>query len=234
MLRWLPRDVSTFGAEVDRLFYIIYYLTGVVFILVAACLVYFLVKYRHREGDGRRATYTHGSTTLEIIWTTVPAVILVVLFVMSRATWARIKEDVPPADITVQLTAKQFNWEMVYPGPDGKFDTADDLKIDNEMHVPVNQNIRVILQSRDVIHSFYLPNLRLRQDVVPGRQIVAWFNATAPGKYEIPCSQLCGFGHSGMRGWLFVHTPEEYHQWMKEHWPGPAAPGPPPPSKSSS
>jgi cytochrome c oxidase subunit 2 len=217
MLSWLPENVSTFGGEVDFLFYLIYYITGAVFILVTVTLLAFLVLYRRREG--RRAIYSHGNTTLEIIWTTIPAIILLVLSLMSQSSWARIKGHIPPWDLEVQVTSKQFNWEMLYPGPDGKFGTGDDLMLENELHVPVGKVVRVHLKSKDVIHSFFVPNLRLKQDTVPGREILAWFQATKPGKYEIPCSQLCGFGHSGMKGWLYVHTPEEYEKWVKERWP---------------
>jgi cytochrome c oxidase subunit 2 len=218
MMSWLPEDVSTFGREVDSLFYLIYYITGTVFILVMVTMIAFLVIYRQRQG--RRAIYSHGNNTLEIIWTIVPAIIFVGLSFMSQATWAKIKSHAPPGDVELQVTGKQFNWEVVYPGPDGKFGTPDDLMAENELHVPVGKVVRVYLRSKDVIHSFYLPNFRLRQDVVPGREILAWFEATKPGKYELPCSQLCGFGHSGMKGWLYVHTAEEYAQWVKEKWPG--------------
>jgi len=138
---------------------------------------------------------------------------------MSQATWARIKGHAPPGDVEVQVTGKQFNWEILYPGPDGKFETSDDLMAENELHVPVGKVVRVRLRSKDVIHSFYLPHFRLRQDTVPGREILAWFEATKPGKYEMPCSQLCGFGHSGMKGWLFVHAAEDYAKWVKAKWP---------------
>ncbi len=217
MLSWLPENVSTYGQDIDRLFYLIYYITGVAFLLVAGAMVVFLALYRHREG--RRARYTHGNTTLEIIWTIVPAVILVVLSFMSQATWGNIKGHLPPADVDVQVTAKQFNWEMTYPGPDGKLGTNDDLQLENELHVPVNKVVRVHLKSKDVIHSFFLPNLRLKQDAVPGREIQAWFQATKPGRYELPCAELCGFGHSGMRGWMYVHPADEYDKWVKEQWP---------------
>ncbi|MBI3078290.1 MAG: cytochrome c oxidase subunit II [Deltaproteobacteria bacterium] len=217
MLNWLPENVSTYGKDIDSLFYLIYYITGGTFLLVSVAMVVFLVLYRRREG--RRATYTHGNTTLEIIWTIVPALILVVLAFMSQATWGNIKGHLPPSDVEVQVTAKQFNWEVLYPGPDGKLGTADDLQLENELHVPVNKVVRVILKSKDVIHSFFLPNLRLKQDTVPGREIRAWFEATKPGRYEIPCAELCGFGHSGMRGWLIVHPPGEYERWVKEQWP---------------
>ena len=215
MLRWLPEDVSTFGQEIDSLFYLIYYITGVTFILVTVLMIWFLIQYRHREG--RRATYTHGNTTLEIIWTVIPAAIFIALSFMSVSTWAKVKRHAPDSDFELGVTGKQFNWEIAYPGPDGKLGTDDDVKFDNDLHVPVNKVVRVHLTARDVIHSFYLPNLRLRQDAVPGRTILVWFEATKPGKYELPCSQLCGFGHSGMKGWLYAHTPEEYQKWAAEN-----------------
>jgi cytochrome c oxidase subunit 2 len=215
MLRWLPEDVSTFGREIDSLFYLIYYITAVTFILVTVLMVVFLIMYRRKEG--RRAVYSHGNTTLEIIWTIIPAAILIVLSFMSVSTWAKVKRHAPESDFELQVAAKQFNWEVVYPGPDGKLNTEDDVKFDNDLHVPVNKVVRVHLTSKDVIHSFFLPNLRLKQDAVPGRTILVWFEATKPGKYELPCAELCGFGHSGMKGWLYVHTPEEYAKWAGEN-----------------
>ena len=217
MLRWLPEDVSTFGQEIDSLFYLIYYITSATFILVTVLMIVFLVMYRDKEG--RRATYSHGNTTLEIVWTIIPAAILIVLSFMSVSTWANIKRHAPDSDFELGVTGKQFNWEVTYPGADRKLGTDDDVKFDNDLHVPVNKVVRVYLSSKDVIHSFYLPNLRLRQDAVPGRTILVWFEATKPGKYELPCSQLCGFGHSGMNGKLYAHSAEDYEKWRKERWP---------------
>jgi cytochrome c oxidase subunit 2 len=214
MLRWLPEDVSTFGQEIDSLFYLIYYITAAAFIIVTVLMIVFLIMYRQKEGQ--RATYTHGNTTLEIIWTIIPAAILIVLSFMSVSTWAKVKRHAPDSDFELQVSAKQFNWEVVYPGADRRLGTADDVKFDNDLHVPVNKVVRIHLTSTDVIHSFFLPNLRLKQDAVPGRTILVWFEATKPGKYELPCAELCGFGHSGMKGWLYVHTPEEYAQWAAE------------------
>src|SRR5207245_28946 len=141
------------------------------------------------------------------------SILLVILAFVSRKTWADIKQHIPPSDMVIQVTAKQFNWEVAYPGPDGKFDTDDDVVMDNDVHVPVNKTIRVLLKSRDVIHSFFIPSARFKQDAVPGHSIPTWFKITRTGKYEIPCAELCGFGHSGMRGWLYVQTPEDYEAW---------------------
>jgi cytochrome c oxidase subunit II len=219
---WLPENVSTFGVEIDWLFHLIYAITAITGILVFAALIAFLVIYRDRPG--RTARYTHGNTTLEIVWTIVPALILVVLTFLSVPAWSKIKMTQPPTDVIIQVTAKQFNWQVAYPGADGKFGTEDDKKFLDEMHVPVNKPIRVILKSQDVIHSFFVPNFRIKQDAVPGREIIAWFDATKPGKYEWPCAELCGFGHSGMKGWVYVHTAEDYAKWAAENLKADAAP----------
>ena len=214
---WLPENVATYGQEIDFLFNLIYYITGGVFVLVGVAMIAFLVMYRHREG--RRARYTHGNTTLEIVWTVAPAIILVILTLLSVPTWARIKMQAPETDLKIEVMAKQFNWIVTYPGPDSKFGTDDDKTFDNEIHVPVGKPVTLLLKSKDVIHSVFLPNLRFKQDAVPGREIRQWFEATKPGKYEMPCAELCGFGHSGMKGWLYVHTPEDFQKWLKEQWP---------------
>lgn len=217
MLRWLPEDVSPYGAGIDSLFYFVYYLTAVAFILVTALMIIFL--YVYRDQGGRRATYTHGNTALEIIWTIIPALVFIGLGLGSRSLWENIKLAPPETNTVVKVTGKQFNWEIVYPGPDGEFDTADDKQVDNDIRVPAGKPVRVILTSKDVIHSFFLPNLRFKQDTVPGREITGWFQANKPGKYEIPCAELCGFGHSGMVGWLYALAPDEYQAWQNEEWP---------------
>ena len=213
---WLPENVSTYGRDIDWLFHLIYWITGITAILVFAAMVAFLVMYRDRPG--RRARYTHGNTTLEIVWTVVPSLILVVLTFLSAPAWSRIKIQAPPSsDFVLQVTAKQFNWQITYPGADGKFGTADDKTLLDEMHVPANKVVHVRLRSEDVIHSFFVPQFRMKQDAVPGREIVQWFEATKPGKYELPCAELCGFGHSGMKGWIYVHGAEDYQKWAAEN-----------------
>src|SRR5215813_4313689 len=195
---WLPENVSTYGRDIDWLFHLIYYITGITAILVFATMLAFLVMYRDRPG--RKARYTHGNTTLEIVWTVVPALILVILTLLSVPAWSRIKMTMPDTDFVVQVTAKQFNWQVTYPGADGKFGTADDKTL---------------------------------QDAVPGHEIRQWFEATKPGKYEWPCAELCGFGHSGMRGWIYVHTPDEYGKWAAENLTAAAAPAEEPKSAAA-
>jgi len=171
----------------------------------------------YRDRPGRRARYTHGNTTLEIVWTVVPALILVVLTFLSVPAWSKIKMTMPATDVVIQVTAKQFNWQVTYPGPDGKFGTDDDKTFLDEMHVPIGKPVRINLKSQDVIHSFFVPQFRIKQDAVPGREIGVWFDVMKPGKYEWPCAELCGFGHSGMRGWVYAHSAEDYAKWMAEN-----------------
>jgi len=223
MLSWLPENVSTYGKDIDSILYLIYYITGAWFFLTLGTIVLFLFLYRRREGRG--ATYVHGNSLAQSAWILVPGLIVVVLDLWidfhGARVWEAVKGHMPPGDVRVQVTGKQFNWEILYPGPDGQFRTADDLQLDNELHVPVGKVVRVTLKSKDVIHSFFLPNLRLKQDTVPGREIEGWFEATKPGVYEIPCAELCGFGHSGMVGHLFVHSADDYEAWLKRTWPSP-------------
>jgi cytochrome c oxidase subunit 2 len=220
-LAWLPDNVSTYGADVDAIIATIWYTTVAWFVLCFAALGAFLVLYRRRPG--RRAAYVTGERWREAVWVVVPVVVVLVLDLWldfrGAPVWARVKIDTPPAELTLQVTGRQFNWEVLYPGPDGVLGTADDRQLLDELHVPVNRPVRVVLKSKDVIHSFFLPNFRLKQDAVPGREIVGWFEATRPGKYELPCAMLCGLGHSGMKAYLYVHAPAEYDAWVKTQWP---------------
>jgi cytochrome c oxidase subunit 2 len=210
----LPENVSTYGDDIDSIFRLILWITGTIFVLVEALLLFFLFRYRHREG--RVPRYTHGSNRLEVIWTIVPAVICVILALMSRRSWAEIKQTLPREALNVEITAEQFAWNIRYPGPDGKLETPDDIVTLNQLHFPVGRAVVVTLHSKDVIHSFFLPEFRVKQDAVPGMSTRIWFEATRVGKWEIVCAELCGLGHYRMKGFVTVETPEEFDRWLAE------------------
>lgn len=220
MLSWLPENASSYAGQIDSIFYLIYYIIAGWFFLVLGILLYFLFQYRSREG--RRAAYVSGNTWKQAAWILIPAAVVLVmdLWIDTRGAqvWETVKGRNVQGEVQVRLAAKQFNWDIIYPGPDKAFETADDLKIENELHVPVGKVVQVFLNSEDVIHSLFVPTFRLKQDVLPGREIPVWFKATKPGRYEMPCAELCGFGHSGMRGWVIVHSPEAYEKWQREKW----------------
>ncbi len=216
-MNWLLEpSVSTFGPDIDRLYYIILVITGIIFFLTQFLLIYFLVKYRRREG--RKAEYIHGSTRAEILWTAVPFVIVLVLALMSRPVWDEVKDPglFPEDAYEVTVVARQFEWETHYAGSNGEFDAEDSFTVLNRLHVPVNQPVIIHLESEDVIHSFFVPRFRLKQDALPGRSIPMWFEVTETGEYELGCAELCGIGHYRMDGLVIVHTQEEFENWKAE------------------
>lgn len=234
-LYWAPPNFTTGGAQIDGLLNFIFWLTFVVFIAVQAVFVVYLVKYRRREGQ--RAYYCHGNNLLEIVWTSIPVLIFLGLAIYSNRLWAEIHSD-PPADaLQVNVSAFQFGWDFRYPGADGKLGSVEIEKISNEnkfgvpeddeagkddftsteLVIPYGKPIHIVLNSRDVIHSFYVPFFRLYQDAVPGRTISwVWFRVERPGNFELACSQLCGTGHYNMKAPIRVVSQEEYDKWYAE------------------
>ena len=220
---WLPLQGSTFAPQIDGLFLAILIITGLAFVIVETGLIWFVFKYRGRPG--RKGHYTHGNAKAEVVWTAIPAVTVVALGLVSNHYWKEIKgRDSIPADAyPIAIHAKQFEWQVTYPGPDGQLGTADDFTVRNQLHVPVGRNIVVVLTSEDVIHSFWVPVLRVKQDAVPGLTIRAWFQATVPGEYELGCAELCGMGHYRMRARVFIHTQAEYDAWAHQQAQGGAS-----------
>ena len=217
-MEWiLPHGSSSYAGDIDFLYYVIFVITGIAFIVVEVGIVWFLIKYRGRPG--RRATYTHGNLLAEVIWTAVPAVTVVVLGIMSGRVWDRIKgrDAVPPDALPYRVTARQFEWNVTHPGPDGQLDTPDDFTLRNDMHIPVGRPVVVHLASEDVIHSFFVPAFRIKQDAVPGMHIRIWFAATEAGAYELGCAELCGLGHYRMRAIVTAQEDSDFRQWMAEH-----------------
>ena len=216
-LSWmLPPGASTFVGDIDWIYYLILGVTGVAFFAVEIALVVFLIRYRKRPGG--KATYVHGSTRAEIVWTSVTAVVVVIIGLLSAPAWNKIKgrEGVPPNAMPIAIAAKQFEWNVTYPGADGKMGTPDDFTIRGQLHVPVNKPTVATLTSQDAIHSFFVPSFRIKQDAVPGMHIRVWFQPTKVGEYELGCAELCGLGHYRMRAVVTVHTQEDYDRWVAQ------------------
>ncbi len=209
---WFPENVSTYGPQIDRLFLLILWITGAIFFLVEGALLFFLVRYRSRPG--RTAAYVHGHLGAEVIWTVVPALIVIWLAFGSQRVWSQIQGPPPPHQVELEVQAEQFAWNIRYPGPDGRLHTPDDLATINQLHIPVGQVVLIRLTSKDVIHSFFLPQFRLKRDAVPGFTGRVWLQATKTGNYEIVCAELCGNGHYRMRGFLTIDTPEAFQAWL--------------------
>jgi cytochrome c oxidase subunit II len=231
-LYWAPPNFTTGGAQIDGILNFIFWLTFIVFMAVQIVFVIYLAKYRRR--DGQRAYYCHGNNLLEIIWTSIPVLIFLGLAIYSNRLWAELHSNPPPDALQVNVSAFQFGWDFRYPGADGKLGPVEVDKISNEnrfgvvesdeagkddftsteLVLPFGKPVNIVLNSRDVIHSFYVPFFRLYQDAVPGRTISwVWFRVERPGNFELACSQLCGTGHYNMKAPIRVVSPEEYDKW---------------------
>lgn len=208
---------STFAGPIDQMFMVVLIVTGVAFILVEGILVYFLIRYRYRQGE--KAAYIHGNRRVEVMWTVIPGLMLFGLAVYQYGAWIQAKLSLPSESeaLMVAVSSNQFEWEATYPGEDGVLDTADDIQAPiNVLHFPVNQPVIIRLESEDVLHSFWVPAFRVKQDAVPGRQIQFWFEATLPGEYELACAELCGLGHYRMRGQITIESQAEFDAWLAD------------------
>jgi len=213
----LPKVISSFGPSIDSMLYLIYYITGAFLIVLEGYLVYLVIRYRQKKGS--TAKYEPGNTWAQIQWIIVFSVIVLALDLTldfkGGKTWAEVKENIPPCDLTVKVQAKQFDWTFFYPDKEGKFgDNA--VSSYRELHVPVGKKVHIIMTSLDVIHDFFLEEVRLKQDVMPLREINGWFDTTQAGKFHIVCDELCGFGHTRMTAVLQVDDQETFDKWLAD------------------
>jgi len=220
---WLPTNVSEDGAVIDRLFMFILVLTGVIFVATSIALFLFLWKY-DAEKNVEPVKFTHGSHALEIVWSILPAAVLLFIAIYQMNAWADAKMRRPTETIgttevpkrpLVEVTGRQFEWRLRYAGEDGEIGTTDDLYSVNDLHIPVDEDVVIAIKSEDVLHSFFLPNLRIKQDVVPGMKQFVWFQANQTGIYDIVCAELCGWGHYKMRGRMTIESREKFDAWLK-------------------
>ncbi|MCX6549552.1 MAG: cytochrome c oxidase subunit II [Acidobacteria bacterium] len=199
----LPDQASTMAPQVDALYFFLIALTAFFTLLISGMVVYFAIKYR-RRGANDAGVPIHGNMRLEAIWTVIPLLIVLFIFGWSASLFFTMAR--PPAQtLDVYVVGKQWMW---------KFQHADGRAEVNELHVPIGHNIRLTMTSQDVIHDVYIPDFRVKADVLPGRYTHLWFKATKPGRYHLFCAEYCGTNHSGMVGWVVVQERAEYQQWL--------------------
>jgi cytochrome c oxidase subunit 2 len=204
-----PDRASTAAGNVDALFIFLIIVSGLMTALIFTAVVYFAARYRRRRGVP--AEQIEGSTPLELTWSIIPLFVFMAIFAWGAVVY--FKSRTPPRDSTeVYVVAKQWMWKLEH---------AEGQREINELHVPVGRDVKLIMTSQDVIHSFFVPAFRMKQDVLPGRYTVAWFRATKPGTYHLFCTQYCGTQHSGMIGSIIVQEPAQYEAWMSGGTGGP-------------
>ncbi len=234
----LPIDVSTNGFQIDRLLWVIHIFMAVLFVGWFIFLVYTILKFRQKSGHQAHYHTKHFKlpTYLEI-GVAVTEVLLLCAF--SFPIFSQVRQEFPPKEKSLELriVAEQFAWNVHYPGKDrifGKTDirlmnsgnplgldpndpaAADDIATLNQLHIPVDTPVIATLSSKDVIHSFGIPVMRVKQDVTPGQTVRIWFEAKKEGNFEIACAQLCGLGHYRMRGFFVPESKEKFSAWLDE------------------
>lgn len=233
---WFPAPINAHGATFDSIFSVNLIVMGAIFFIAQALLAWLIWKHRDR---GQKALHTEGSTRLELVWTSLTLVLFLGAGFASTGLWYDVHlSALSDADLKVEVAAKQFAWSFRYPGADGKFgktdvklvndasgnpfgiidndpDGKDDI-VGSALRVPVGRPVRLLLQSRDVIHNFFVRELRIKQDLVPGMIIPFRIQADKPGEYEIACSELCGLGHHQMRSVMVVVTQEDFDTWLRQ------------------
>ncbi len=234
----LPIQASEHAPEIDRMIILIHYLMAVLFVGWGAFYVYTLIRFRasaHPKADYTGVT-SHTSSYLEIVVAVIEAVLLIGFAIPA---WAHRVNDIPPEEeaTVVNVIGKQFEWISHYPGEDGRWGRrdislitptnnigldrsdpygADDIVSINQLNLPINKPVIVNLSSQDVIHSFGIAEMRVKQDAVPGLQIPVWWVPNELGQFEVNCSQLCGLGHYRMRGFVTIMEQDEYDAWLEE------------------
>lgn len=233
---WFPPAISEHGKSYDAQFTATLVVTGIIFFLSQMALGWAIFRFR---ANGQKATYSHGNNKLEVIWTSAAALLFVGLVLMGSSIWAGVHFEKPPANaLEIEILGKQFAWSFRYAGPDGKFGKTD-IKLINDsagnpfgidekdpdgkdditssaIKVPVGRPIHLVMHARDVIHNFFVRELRLKQDLVPGMEIPFNFQADQIGIYEIACSELCGLGHHQMRSTLQVMSEADFEKWKQD------------------
>ena len=245
----LPPVGGTYAADMDALLHLITYLMLFGFVVSLFVILYFIASGARKPGV--KAKYVTGETKKELsfVYATLALFVLfdLIIDVKTHAVWANIKENLPAAEIKVRAIGQQWAWTYVTPGKDGQIGTEDDISSINELHLPAGKTVHVELESSDVLHSFSVPIFRLKQDVIPGRIITAWFKSMPFGtmknikntmnanmgdngallgadtegsaSFDIQCTEMCGVGHGIMASKIIFHTDEDYSNWVSANSP---------------
>ncbi len=201
---FLPISASTMSTEVDHLLMFLVAVSAFFTILIFGAIAYFAVRYRRRS-ESEVPAPVHGGLTLEILWSVIPLGITMVMFTWGASVFFKINRA-PDNALSINVVGKQWMWKIQH---------MEGQREINELHIPVGRPVKLTMTSEDVVHDFFVPNFRVKEDVVPGRYTTIWFQATQTGKFHLFCSQYCGTNHSAMIGWIYVMEPQDYEAWLR-------------------
>ncbi|HVB98455.1 MAG TPA: cytochrome c oxidase subunit II [Candidatus Dormibacteraeota bacterium] len=228
-------SITRVGDWIDSQYNLTLWITGVIFVMAQLGLAWMVFRYRDR---GQKARFVHGNNLLEVIWTSATFVLFIAMGAMAVHAWSRVHFVPASSDaLQIDVMAEQFTWNFRYAGPDGRFaptapenysdangnpfginsnsKDTDDI-VSPILEVPVGRQIELNMESKDVIHSFYVRELRIKQDIVPGMDIPIHFTPLKIGTYDIMCAQLCGLGHYQMHSTLHVVSEADFQKWLKQ------------------
>jgi cytochrome c oxidase subunit 2 len=213
----LPR-ASSFAGDIDWLVELVTWTVGIWFF--ATQFMFFWLMWRFRARDGVKPQYVTGKEPHLKRWINIPHVLIllcdVVIIAAAVKVWVLVKQTLPPADDTVRVMSQQWAWTFQHSGLDARLDTADDVWTSDTLHVAEGRTYHFILESRDVLHSFFIPVFRLKQDAIPGRAITGWFKPTRTGTYDVLCAEICGIGHGIMGGKVVIDSPAQHAAWVQQ------------------
>ncbi len=201
---WLPEPASTMAGEIDSLFYFVYWVSVILFVGVVATMTYFAYKYRRRS-QADRPTPVHESKLVEAAWIIVPTLLVLVVFTWGFKAYLKL-EVAPPNAYPITVYAQKWSWRFEYPNG----------ATSAELHVPVGRPVRLRMSSADVLHSFFVPAFRIKQDVLPNRYTAVWFEATKQDTFDVYCTEYCGTQHSGMLTTVIVQGQDDFNRWLAE------------------
>ena len=215
-MKIFPENASSYGAEIDFIFWLITAVVAVGSVVVIFLILYpLLTRNKNRTQEQR---YLKGDNFKQMKLIYLGIVILAIAdfsFLFKEGpTWEKIEETLPKEDLHVAVIGRQWLWEFVYPGPDGKLYTADDVKKINQLYLPVNGVVHMDIQAYDVIHSVFIPNARFKQDALPGRSIKRWVKMTKTGTYPLTCAEICGIGHANMKATITVQSAADFQKTL--------------------
>jgi cytochrome c oxidase subunit II len=202
---WMPPEASTAAVNADAAFYFIYWVSAFFFVLIVCLMLLFVLRYRQRVAGAPATGTVNHHNMLELTWSGIPLILVVVMFYMGFRGFMNLSQA-PANAMDVRVLGQKWSWAFTYPNG----------HVDTELHVPLDVPVRLILESQDVIHSFFIPAFRIKRDAVPGRYNKIWFQATQTGEYLALCAEYCGTGHSDMLARVVVHEPGQFEKWMAE------------------
>ena len=202
-LPFFPQQASAQASQIDAIYFFMVAVTAFFALLIGTLVVVFAVKFRRRHHD-EIGVAIHGSLALELLWTVIPLGIAMVMFAWGAKVFFDLYRP-PVGAMEIFIVGKQWMWKAQH---------ADGMREINELHVPVGRPVKLVMGSEDVIHSYYIPEFRVKADVIPGRYNTLWFTATKPGRYHLFCAEYCGTKHSGMIGWVTAMEPMDFQTWL--------------------